>query len=113
MSSCGPCGETQVTELRGGEVSTQRWHPKQLGLGTATLEDLAGGDPEACAATMTAVLGGEAGPCREIVVLNAGAAIYVGGRAWDVRGGIDIAEESIDSGAARGKLEGLIEVSNA
>ena len=104
-------GETQVTELRGGEITTAMWTPEQFGLPPARLEDLAGGDPGTCAATLTAILEGEPGPRRDIVVLNAAAAIYVGGKAGSVGEGITLAQESIDEGRARGKMEGLREMS--
>lgn len=113
LDEISTCGDTQVTELRDGSIRTVLWIPEQYGFERATLADLVGGDVDQCANTLTAVLAGEAGPQRDIAVLNAAAAIYVGGKAEDMEEGIGLAAEAIDSGAAREKLEGLREVSSA
>ena len=111
MDELSTCGETQVTELRGGSIHSALWSAEEVGLAPAQLEDLAGGAPETCASILTAVLSGEEGPARDIVVFNAAAAIYVGAKAADMPEGIELAREAIDSGAAMGKLAALREVS--
>jgi anthranilate phosphoribosyltransferase len=113
MDEISTVGETQVTELRGGQIVTQTWTPEQFGLQRAPIEELAGGGPEECASLLTAVLNGEKGPRRDIVLLNAAAAIYVGGKATDMREGIALAQASLDEGCARAKLEALKEASAA
>jgi anthranilate phosphoribosyltransferase len=99
---------TRVIEVADG--GTEEWfvEPGEFGLAEAELEEIAGGTPEENAAASRAVLEGESGPRRDLVVLNAGAAIYVGGRAESVAQGIERAAEAIDSGGARELLERLI-----
>lgn len=99
---------TRVIEVAGG--GTQEWfvEPGQFGLAEGGLADVAGGTPEENAAASRAVLEGESGPRRDLVLLNAGAAIYVGGRAADLEGGVDKAAAAVDSGAAGEILERLI-----
>jgi anthranilate phosphoribosyltransferase len=99
---------TRVIEVADGGTSEWFVEPGELGLAEADLEDVAGGTPEQNAAASRAVLEGESGPRRDLVLLNAGAAIYVGGRAADLAGGIEKAAAAIDSGAARQVLERLI-----
>jgi len=100
---------TRVIEVAGG--STEEWFvdPESLGLGRADPDAITGATPEENAATVTRILAGEDGPPRDVVLANAGAAIVVGGGAPDLGGGIDRARESIDSGAARGVLDRLVE----
>ena len=83
------------------------------GLPRADPEALRGGDVERNVAIARAVLGAEAGPPRDVVLLNAAAALVVAGRADDLRQGVDMGSESIDSGAAAGVLDRWVEVSNA
>ncbi len=101
-------GKTQISELRDGEVSTHVLRPEDVGLSTASPSQLAGGDARENARLILKVFRGERGPKRDIVVLNAAAAICVGGRAQDLREGLEIAQESIDSGAAYQKLRDFI-----
>lgn len=107
------CGPTQVAELRDGEVKQYLIEPEQFGLKRCRLEDLQGGNPEQSAAMVRAVLDGEPGPRRDVVLLNGGAALYISGRASNIEEGIRLAAQSIDSGKARQKLEQLIEMTNA
>jgi len=102
-------GRTRVVEVADG--GTEEWfvEPGEVGLSAAELSDVAGGSPEENAAATHAVLGGERGPRRDLVLLNAGAAIYVGGRAESLADGVGKAAESVDSGAARELLERLID----
>jgi anthranilate phosphoribosyltransferase len=99
---------TRVIEVADG--STEEWfvEPGQFALAKAGLEDVAGGSPEENAAATLAVLEGEQGPRRDLTMLNAGGAIYVGGVAESLEAGIGRAAEAIDSGEAKILLERLI-----
>jgi anthranilate phosphoribosyltransferase len=99
---------TRVIEVADGGTAEWFVEPGQFGLAPAELEAVAGGTPAENAAVTRAVLAGEAGPKRDIVLLNAAAAIYVGGLAADLTEGVVKAAESIDSGAAAGVLDKLI-----
>ncbi len=103
---------TQVSELSDGEVNTYTLDPRGLGIPTAQPSDLKGGTPEENAEMTLSVLKGEKGPKRDIVLLNAAAAIVAGGEADDIAAGLAAAAESIDSGQALEKLEGLKAKSN-
>jgi anthranilate phosphoribosyltransferase len=104
-------GETRVIEVAGG--GTEEWfvRPESVGVDPAELDAVAGGEPDDNAGVVRRVLDGEAGPPLEVVALNAGAAIMVGGGAEDLAGGVERARESISSGQARSVLEGLVELS--
>ena len=103
---------TQVSELIDGEVNTYTLDPTELGIPTAQPSDLKGGTPEENADMTLGVLKGEKGPQRDIVLLNAAAAIVAGGKAADIAAGLAAAAESIDSGRALEKLDGLKAKSN-
>jgi anthranilate phosphoribosyltransferase len=106
-------GETFVAEAHAGEVKTFQIAPEDFGLELATLANLRGGDAEANAQTIRAVLDGtRRDAARSLVVANAAAALFVGGSSADLRTAAHLAEESIDSGAALAKLEQLIEATN-
>ena len=100
---------TRVIEVR--DAGTEEWfvEPSRLGIGAATLDEVAGGSPEENAAAVRAVLAGEEGARRELALINAGAALYVGGVADDLEAGISAAGETIDSGTAAALLERLVE----
>lgn len=104
---------TRVIEV--AEGGTEEWFadPGDFGLAAAELEQVAGGTPEENATAARAVLAGEQGPRRDLVLLNAGAAIYVGGQAVSLTDGVEKAAASIDSGRARGVLERLVEATAA
>ena len=106
-------GPTRVSELNGGQISTREISPGDFGLETVAAEALAGGDAAHNAQILREVLDGKQGPQRDVVLLNAAAAIAAGGLAEDMAAGIAIARESIDSGKARQALDRLVEVSNA
>lgn len=106
-------GPTKVSELRDGQISTRQIHPGDFGLQVAAAEALKGGDAGRNAHILRAVLDGEEGPPRDVVLLNAAAAVVVGGLAEDMSTGLEVARESIDSGQARRALDRLVEVSNA
>ena len=103
---------TVVAELRNGAVKTYALDATAFGIPKAESAALLGGTPEDNAKITVNILKGEKGPKRDIVVLNAGAAIVAGGKAESLEAGIELANESIDSGAALTKLEGLKAVSN-
>ncbi len=105
-------GATHIAELRDGKVATFEVTPEQAGLKRARLDDLKGGDPGANAARMLALLEGKTGPLRDIVLLNAAAALIVAGRAGDLCDGTAQAARAIDSGAAKRALERLITITN-
>jgi len=101
-------GQTKVSEVRNGAVSSYVLEPSDLGLARATADQIAAGEtPEDNARLLTQVLQGEIGPRRDIVCLNASAVLTVAGRAEDLRDGVLLAGRSIDSGAALQALEGL------
>lgn len=106
-------GPTQVSELRDGRVSTRQIDPRDFGLQLAPAEALQGGDAAYNARILREVLDGREGPRRDVVLINAAAAIAVGGRAEDTTAGLELARASIDSGRARQALDRLVEVSNA
>jgi anthranilate phosphoribosyltransferase len=104
-------GYSKVSECRDGAVQTFYVHPADCGLAKASLEDLKGGDAADNAARIREVLDGVESPSREIVLLNAGAALFVAGHALTLRDGITKAAAAIDSGAARDVLARLVEAS--
>lgn len=110
ISTIGP---TQITELRDGQVRTRILDASELGVPKANPEDLAGADAAESARMLLGLLDGEPGPRRDIAVLNAGAAIVVGGLAGDLAEGMEMAAEAIDSGAARQRLDALTEFSQS
>jgi anthranilate phosphoribosyltransferase len=104
-------GPTTVFQVEENSVQKGRWQPADFGLPEATLEDLQGGDSKTNAEIIRAILEGETGPKRDIVIANAAAALFVARKALDLKSAVAMAIESIDSGAARRKLEKLIEFS--
>ncbi|HZO05979.1 MAG TPA: anthranilate phosphoribosyltransferase [Solirubrobacterales bacterium] len=100
---------TRVIEVADGGTSEWFVEPGQFGLAPADLDSVAGGDPADNAAVTRAVLAGEPGPKRDLVLLNAAAAIYVGGLVPDLEAGVAKAAEAVDSGAAADVLERLVE----
>jgi anthranilate phosphoribosyltransferase len=107
------CGPTKVAELRDGQINEYEIRPESLGLKTCRLEDLHGGSAEESALIVRGILEGQTGPARDVVLLNSGAALYVGGKAETLAHGMRLAAESIDSGAAKRKLQQLAEMTNA
>ena len=104
ISTMGP---TRVSELRGGVVRTWRLDPVELGLRRASLADLQVGTTLAAADAVRSVLGGDAGPRRDVAVLNAAAALVVAGRAGSLAEGLTLAAAAVDSGAAARTLARL------
>jgi anthranilate phosphoribosyltransferase len=103
--------ESRISEINAHGVHTSILDPRDYGFTLADAEDLRGGTSEENAEITRSVLMGRKGAKRDIVLLNAGAAIYVGGGAGSLKDGIDAAAKSIDSGAAMKKLEELIKLS--
>jgi len=99
---------TRISELNNGKITTYEFDARDFIDEYASAESLAGGDAETNATITRAVLAGERGSCRDIVCLNAAAAIAAGGKASDMKEGWELAQESIDSGKAMQALEGLI-----
>lgn len=104
-------GPTQVSELKNGSVSTYDVSPGDFGLAQAPADALKGGDADYNAEITRSILNGEEGPRRDIVLLNAAAAIVAGDKARDLNEGVQVAAEVIDSGKALEKLEGLVAAS--
>ena len=105
-------GTTIVAEYRNGEVRRFEIAPEDAGLDRATLDDLRGGDPAHNAALMRCVLAGDKGKLRDIVLLNAAAALIIAGRAADLPAGVALAADTIDSGKAAAVLERLVAETN-
>ncbi|MFH1324820.1 MAG: anthranilate phosphoribosyltransferase [Nanoarchaeota archaeon] len=102
------CSKTKVAEYKDNKVNTYEIDPKDFNIKTASLNDIKGNSPEENAKiTLNILEGKEKGPKRDIVILNAGAAIYTAGMAKTIKEGIDLAKNSIDSGKALEKLNKL------
>jgi anthranilate phosphoribosyltransferase len=106
-------GHTKVSECRGGAVHTFYVHPADFGIPKASPADLKGGDAVQNAGIMKAVLDGTRGAPRDVVLLNAGAALFVAGRVDTIRDGIARGAEAIDSGAASATLDKMARSSHA
>jgi anthranilate phosphoribosyltransferase len=102
-------GPTHAALFESGGVRCFSIDPGRLGIPESKADDLRGGDAEANAAIVRAVLAGETGPRRDVVLLNAAGALWAGGRAAGLEEGLELAAESLDSGAARERLERLVE----
>ena len=101
-------GPTRVAEVRDAQIHTYEVTPEEFGLARAPMEAIFGGDASDNAAIIGEVLAGEKSAHRDIVLMNAAAALVVGARARDLKEGVELAARSIDGGAARGKLERLV-----
>jgi len=108
ISNTGP---SRISEVREGTVRNSTVRPEDFGIVRASIQDLRGGDRAENAQIIREILSGEPGPRRDIVLMNAAAALLVGGLAHDLKDGVALAARSIDSGAASKKLEGLIALS--
>jgi len=112
MDEISLCAETVVADVCDGAVTMGSLRPEDLGLARARRGDLVVGGVRESVRAIRGVLDGRPGPHRDMVLLNAGAAICVGGRAESVADGMRAAAESVESGAAREALRKLIEVSH-
>ena len=106
-------GKTFTASLEDGRITRGEITPEDAGLKRASLADLKGGDAAQNAAALRRLFDGERGAYRDIVLLNAGAALMVAGMAKDVSSGVSLAEQALDSGAAKTKLAALIEATNS
>jgi anthranilate phosphoribosyltransferase len=106
-------GETRVAELNDGIIRTYNIHPKDYVGTTHMLEAIRGGDPSENARILRDVLSGKPGACRDVVLMNAALAIVAGEKAADIKEGVQVAADCIDSGRAVRKLQALIEMSNS
>jgi anthranilate phosphoribosyltransferase len=106
-------GYTKVSECRGSAVHTFHVHPADFGIAKAAPGDLLGGDAAENAGIVLDVLGGVRGPARDVVAINAGAALFVAGRAGSVVEGVQQAAAALDSGAARATLDRMVRGSRA
>jgi len=104
-------GESRLSEVREGVVRSFTVRPEDFGMARATIADLRGGDREQNAQIIRSLLDGETGPRRDIVLMNAAAALVAGARAREFREGVALAARSIDGGAARARLEALVALS--
>ncbi|MCW8825992.1 MAG: anthranilate phosphoribosyltransferase, partial [Gammaproteobacteria bacterium] len=104
---------TLVAELKDGEVKTYTIQPEDYGMSRHPITDLAVDSAEASLKMVKSVLNGEKGPATDIVILNAGAAIYAAGLADDLQRGVEKAEAVIASGEAAAKLDALVKLSNS
>jgi len=105
-------GETRVAELKDGKVRTFTVKPEDAGLKRARRADLLGGSAEDNADAIRKLLAGEKGPFRDVVLLNAAAALVVAGKAGSLKEGVKKAADAIDKGAGRAVLDRLVAVSN-
>lgn len=112
MDEVSASAPTVTCELRDGYYRTSRIAPEDFGLERCRKEDLLGGTPQENAAITRAVLSGEAGPKRNVVLLNAGAALFAAGAVSDIDEGVKLAAHQIDSGAALETLDAYIRASN-
>ena len=119
MDEISIAGRSRVWELRGGEITSYYVSPEDFGLATAGVETIKGGTPSENATMLRSVLEGERGPRRDVVLMNAAAAIVVGGKTKHPSGfpalkeGMAIAEEAIDGGRALGKLKKLVKLTQS
>ena len=105
-------GVTTVASLKDGAVETFDITPEDAGISRASINELRGGDPEHNAKALAALLAGETGPYRDIVLFNAAGALIVAGKVDTLKDGVSVAAHAIDSGQAKAKLEHLIAVTN-
>ncbi len=112
MDELTTTGPSTVASLDGGTVTTFEVNPEDAGLARADLADLKGGDPDYNAAALTAVLDGKPSAYRDIVLLNAGGALVVAGKAADLAAGVADAATAVDDGAARRVLAHLVAATN-
>ena len=112
MDELTTVGESSVAEWKEGLVSLFSSTPEAVGLPRARIEDLKGGDPDCNAAALRRLLDGEKGPYRDIVLLNAAAALLVAGKVERLQDGVSLAAEAIDAGRAKQALEKLVEATH-
>jgi anthranilate phosphoribosyltransferase len=104
MDEVSIVGETRVVEVTPDGIRSYTVVPEQVGLSRADPDELAGGTAERCVEIVHEIFEGAGGPRRSLAVMNAGAALHVAGKASDLEEGVRLAEQAIDSGAAREAL---------
>lgn len=112
MDELTTTGLTTVAELRDGHINVFELTPEDAGLKRTTIDKLKGGDAATNADALRALLRGDEGPYRDIVLLNAGAALLVAGKAQTIKQGVMLAASAIDDGAAAAALDRLVAVTN-
>ena len=112
MDELSTTGASFVTELKRGDIRSFEVSPGDVGLQTTTLDDLRGGDAEANAAAIHALLDGAPGPFRDIAIYTAAAALIVAGKAEDLKQGAAIAADAVDGGGARAALDKMVAITN-
>jgi anthranilate phosphoribosyltransferase len=113
IDELSPAGPNLVCEVDGGEVRRREIDPLELGIERCAEEELRGGSPADNAAMIRAVFGGERGARRDAILLNAAGAVAAAGHAEDLREGLELARETVDSGAATDRLDELIAFSQS
>jgi len=113
MDEITTAGETQIVAFSQGQLKYFTLTPEEVGLQRVEPKALKGGDPADNARALAALLAGETGAYRDIVLLNAAAALMIAGSTSDLKSGLEIARAAIDSGAASAALAKLIEISNS
>lgn len=102
---------TRISEVQAGQVKTYEVTPEELGVSPSSLDKIAGGDAKVNATLIRAILNGEKGAPRDVVLLNAGAVLYVADQVCSIRDGVKLAAKLIDSGKAKAKLEEVVRYS--
>ncbi len=113
MDEISITGATSVAALEDGKIHAREIHPEDAGLPVHKLASILGGEPAENAVAFRALLDGEASAYRDAVLLNSAAALVVADKAGDLKAGVEIAAESIDSGAAKAKIEALAALTSA
>jgi anthranilate phosphoribosyltransferase len=108
LDEMSTAGTTTVVEVDGEKITSSEVAPEDVGLPRSSYDAVAGGTPQHNAEVTRRIFGGEPGPARDLAALNAGAAIYVAGRADTLEGGVRAAEQALDSGAATEALDTLV-----
>jgi len=109
MDEISTTGPTTVFQVEDGRVQKGQWSPHDFGVAQAAIADLAGGTPAINAQIILDILSGQSGPARDVVLVNAAAALLTTGRVPDIKTGVALATESIDNGTAANKLRLLAE----
>ena len=112
MDEISICAPTRVTELNAGKLNSYTVQPTDFGLNAAPVESIVVGNPAESLALIDAVLEGEKSPARDIVVLNAGAGIYVSGLADSLKSGVEMAQAAIDDGRAKAAKQAYVSATN-
>jgi len=107
------CGPTAVAALEDGKIRSREIHPEDAGLPVHRFRDIIGGTPAENASALRALLDGETGAYRDAVLLNAAAALVVADKVADLKAGVELARDSIDSGKAKTAVEALARITSA